>query len=268
MTDTSTTFGGWRDRLTYVLAEAQLLVLGVLFSLGAALVIFRPELPSVPPIVVGWIAAILLFGPALFGFFVAFVKRLRQRNMVEVHHVNAREDAVEKYYVEPSIWADKSVQGPNPYPINGGAAWAVQEFEYLEDVGELTVKGVWLSECEDTKILTSKSHFEAIYEKLTESHIALNVMRDSVSELGADIQERIVNRGAEARERGTMMDETAVKDVFESFGEEIGGTGAEDLPTLEVEEFVDEPIVDEPKTNGAASDGHGRGRQQEAAADD
>ena len=268
MTDeprTSSTFGGWADRLTYVAAEGQLVVLGLLFSVGAAILIFRPTLPSVPPIFVGWLAAVLLFGPPLFGFFVAFVRRLRRRNMVAVHQVNGRSDEVEKYYVEPAIWQDKKIDGPAPYPINGGAAWGVQEFDYDEDLGDLRVKGVWLSECEDTKILTSKSHFESIYEKLTESHIALHVMRDSVSEFGADIQQRLVNRGAEAREKGTLMDENAVKDVFEEFGEDIRGTGADDLPTLELEDLAADAVGD-PETNGSApSDGLG---PEEVAADD
>ncbi|SNR49267.1 hypothetical protein [Halorubrum vacuolatum] len=262
---TSSTFNGWADRLTWLLAEGQILVLGLAFTLGGIIVIYRPTLPSVPPIVVGWIAAILLFGPPLFAFFVVFVRRLRNRNMVAVHQVNGRSDVVEKYYVEPTIWQDKKIEGPAPYPINGGAAWGVQEFEYDEDLGDLRVKGVWLSECEDTKILTSKSHFEAIYEKLTESHIALNVMRDSVSEFGADIQQTLVNRGAEAREKGTLMDERAVKDVFEAFGEDISGTGADDLPTLELEELASE-AVGEPERNGSApSDGLG---PEEVPADD
>ena len=255
----SSTFGGWADRLTYIAAEGQFVVLGVLFSLGAALVIFRPSLPSVPPIVVGWIAALMLFGPPLFGFWVAFVRRLREHHMIAVHHVDAVGDTVEKYYVEPSMWSEKNVDGAHPYPVNGGSGWAVQSFEHLEDIDELNVEGVWLEECEDTKLLTKKSHMEAIYGKLTESHIAFNIMRESISELGADIQRRVINTGAEARERGTMIDENAVKDVFESFEEDIGGTGPGDLPTLDVDELVrdiDEPEPSDPEptptTNGTA----------------
>lgn len=244
--NTSNTFSGWGDRITWLLAEGQLLVLGLLFSVGSAIFIFRPDVPSVPPIAIGWMASLMLFGPPLFAFFVVFVRKLRQRRMVEVHQVNARTDDVEKWYVEPSVWSEKSVDGPNPYPLNGGSAWGVQEFDYDEELGELRVRGVWLEECEDTKLLTAKSHFESIYEKLTESHIALNVMRDSVSELGADIQKRIVNTGAEAREKGTMLDETAVTDVFESFADDIDGLGSDDLPTIETEDIAQE-VIDEPK---------------------
>ena len=249
MSDTSTTFGGWSDRLTYLMAEGQILVAGLLLSVGAALIIFRPSLPGIPPIVVGWFAVLLLFGPALFGFFVVLIKALRQRMMVEVGHVNAKQDILKKYYVSPEIWQEKTVEGASPYPVNGGSTWAVQDFEYLEDMDELRVEGVWLSECEDTKLYTSKSHMDAIYGKLTESHIALNIMRDSINELGADIQRRIINATSEARERGTMIDKSAVKSVFEDFEENITGTTETDLPTLEIEEEADDAIPDPPSTD-------------------
>lgn len=262
MTDsTSTTFGSWSDRLTYLMAEGQLLVFGLLLSVGAALIIFRPSLPGIPPIVVGWFAVLLLFGPALFGFFVLLIKALRQRVMVEVHHVNAKQDIIKKYYISPEIWKEKTVDGANPYPVNGGSGWAVREFEYLDDVDDLRVDGVWLSECEDTKLYTKKSHMEAIYGKLTESHITLNIMRDSVNELGADIQRKIINKAAEARERGTMLDKSAVKNVFEDFEDRITGTTESDLPTFELEEMTDTAIPEAPTVDGEAG-------SMEAPADD
>ena len=248
---TSGTFGGWSDRLTYIAAESQLIVLAVVFTLGAMFVVYRPTLPSVPPIVTGWLAITLLFGPLLTAFWITFVRRLRRRDMIEVHEVDAVGDTVEKYYIEPEVWKDKSVDGANPYPINGGSSWAVQDLEWMDDVDELVVKGVWLSECQDTKLLTKKSHMEAIYSKLTQSHITLSVMRDSVSELGADIQKRTINDAAEARERGTMMDETAVKDVFEDFEADIGGSDESDLPTLEMDEYVEQAAA----TDGGTDDG-------------
>lgn len=266
-------FGNVWDRLTYVVAEAQILVAGLLFSLGAALVIFRPSLPSIPPVWVGVMAAFLLFGPALFGFFVWLVKRLRTRNMVEVHHVNAVEDTIKKYYVEPELWAEKAIDGPNPYPVNGGTGWAVQELEWLEDVDELRVKGVWLSETSDTELITSKSHFKAIYGKLTESHIALNIMRDSVSEFGADIQRRLINSMAEAREKGRMMDQSAVKSVFEDFEEDATSLGDDDLPTLEPDDVelpggdVVDGLANDALEEIDTPDAMGNGPQQPAATD-
>lgn len=167
--------------------------------------------------------------------------------MTEVHHVNAVEDLIKKYYVEPDLWQNKSVDGPAPYPVNGGSAWAVQEFEHDSEMDQIRVKGVWLSETTDTKLMTEKSHMRAIYGKLTESHIALGILRDSVSEFGADIQKRLTNRMSEARERGKMMDESAVKEVFEDFADGAKNHGPDDLPILEMEEDGTDPLPTEPE---------------------
>jgi len=255
VSDVSSTFASWRDRLTYIVAEAQVLVGGVLVSTAVAIIWLRPEIPGVPPIVVGWVATLLLLGPPVFGFFVWLIHKIRTRNMVEVHHVNAVEDVITKYYVEPEIWREKKIDGPNPYPVNGNAGWAVREFEYMHDLGELHVRGVWLEEVEDTRLLTSKSHMESIYSKLTESHIALKIFRDSVSEFGADIQGRIINRSAEARERGVMLDKSAVKDVFEDFEADVRDLGADDLPTLEPEADGADPEAPDPESADTEPDG-------------
>lgn len=244
MTDTSGTFGGFWDRITYVVAEAQLLVAGSMVTLGIVLLWARPEVPGIPDWVGGVVATFLLFGPPLFGFFVALIRRFRQRNMVEVHHINAVTEDCEKYMIAPEIWKEKNVNGPNPYPVNGGSAWAVREFEYAEDMDQLTVRGVWLEEAEDTKLITSRRHMNSVYEKLTESHMTLKIFRDSITELGADIQGRLINKMSEARERGTMMDKTAVKDVFDDFEDSISDMGTDDLPTLEHDELPGEKTDD------------------------
>lgn len=246
MSETSTTFGGWSDRLTYVVSNAQIFVLGLAFTLGAFMWIYQPSLPGIPPIVESILASILLFFPPLFGFFVTFVRWLRKRRMVEVHHVNGLHDQIEKWYVEPKIWREKKVDGPNPYPVNEGGGWAVREFDWDEDLDTLRVSGVWLEQLEDTKLLTKKSHFESMYDKLVKSHITLNVMRDSMSELGADVQYQLVNEGAEAREKGTLMKPDAVKKVFDDFMHDMEDTGPGELPILRPEEIA-EAVIDEPK---------------------
>jgi len=264
-------FERFRDRLTYLMAEAQVLLLGILLtgfmSLAFVIWYFQPTLPGVPPLVVGWLAAGLLFGPAVFGFFVWLIKALRRAYMIPV--VNAETDTLKKYYVHPKVWEEKKVTGATPYPVNGGSGWAVKEFEHQEDLGQLVVKGVWLSECEDQKLYTKKSHMEAIYGKLTKSHIALGILRDSVNELGADIQRTLINQMALAREKGRMMDENAVKSVFEEFEDNVKDLGADELPTLEVDETA---AGDElPTLEEAAGDidvGMGDGIGPEAPADD
>lgn len=261
-----TTFG-WKDRATYIVANAQLVILAAMVSVGAAILFFAPSIPSVPPIVMGWFAAFLLFGPTLFVVFIKLAGWLRDRNMVTVHHVNGVTDEVQTYFVEPELWREKAVDGPAPYPVNGGESWAVREFENDEDLEQLRVRGVWLEELEDVKLLTKKKQMEEMYDTLVESHIALGIFRDSTTHLASRIQRQLINKSAEARERGTMMDPEAVKEVFEEFENEATSIGPDDLPNIElngeasIEQLATEAVAEGagPGAQEAVTDGGGDG---------
>jgi len=235
VSDLSATFGGWRDRVTYVVAEAQLLVAGVLVAAGVLLWWFNPSVPGIPAwttnVLVGW----LVLGPPMFIAGLRFVAWLRIRNYVEVHHVNAVEDTVRTYFVPPDIWGDKRVDGPAPYRVNDGDAVAVREFEWSPEYGEtghLSVSGVYLSELEDTKLLTSQAHMERMYEDLVDSHLSLAYLRDSISDFAADLQTRIINRMVEAREKGEQLDKDAVQEVTEEFREQAESVTDGDLADI------------------------------------
>lgn len=240
MSDLSATFDGWSDRLTYVLAEGQLLVAGVLVATGLGLWWFNPQVPGVPPwttnVLVGW----LVLGPPMFVFGLRFVAWLRVRRFVEVHHVNAVDDVVRTYFVPPDVWAEKRVDGPAPYRVNDGDAVAVREFDWAPEYGEngsLRVSGVYLSELEDTKLLTSKSHMERMYDDLVDSHLSLAYISDSVSELAADLQTRLINRVVEARENGERLDKDAVQEVTEDFEERARNLTDDDLANIQNEDL-------------------------------
>jgi len=242
VSDLSATFGGWRDRLTYVVAEAQLLVAGVLVAAGVLLWWFNPSVPGIPPwvtnVLVGW----LVLGPPMFIAGLRFVAWLRIRNYVEVHHVNAVEDTVRTYFVPPDIWGDKRVDGPAPYRVNDGDAVAVREFEWSPEYGEnghLAVSGVYLSELEDTKLLTSQSHMQRMYEDLVDSHLSLAYLSESISDLSADLQTRLINKVVEAREKGERLDKDAVQTVTEEFREQAEAITDDELADITPDDLPD-----------------------------
>ncbi|MFC6716264.1 hypothetical protein ACFQGT_07835 [Natrialbaceae archaeon GCM10025810] len=212
-------FGNWKDRFAYLLAEAQLLVIGVMFSIGVLIMWFRPQFPGIPPIVHGWFAALMLFGPPLFGLFVTGARKLRQRNMVEVYHINGVDDVRKKYYVEPGVWSEKTVEGPSPYRVNDEGSFEVREFDWYPDQGEdgtLIVTGCYFSQLSDSKLVTVKAMLEDIHGQLIETAIAYNKLRGRISRMGVEIERDVVNFQAEADERGLMGRKTAVKERFEA----------------------------------------------------
>jgi hypothetical protein len=228
------TFGDWRDRLTYLLAEAQLLVAGVLVSSGIMLWWWSPSIPSAPAWALDLLVGSLILSPPLFIVGVRFTQWVRTRNWVRVYHVNAVEDVVATYEVPPEVWQEKTVEGPGPWPVNGKSAWAVREYDWEPETETLTVRGVWLSSMEDTRLLTSKRHMESLYGTLIEKYLELSALRDHVSEMGAEVQESTLNAAAEAREKGLMLDPSVVQETVDDHRDDAETRyGEDDLPTLD-----------------------------------
>lgn len=255
----SSTFDGMADRLTYVAANGQLVVLSLAFTVGAVLVIYRPELPQVPPIMLGWMAALMLFGPPLFAFWVTFVRKLREHRMVPVFHINGVSDDREKFYVSPEVWENRTVEGPSAYVLDGGG-FEVREFEYVEDVGELRIRGCYMSKLADSKLVTVKAMLEDIHGDLIDTFLAYNRMRGRISKMGVQIQNDLINQEAEADEHGLMNPPTSVKDRFEAAADDAEENATEDIQDVEehAESYFEEHGVPErsgpPQTMEQAAD--------------
>lgn len=250
------TFASAKDRLVWVVTEAQWLVVSVLVFLGLVIGLAQPSIPGAPGWVTDFLAALLILGPPLFLAGVRFAKWLRVRNWVQVHHINSIEDTVEKYNVPPDVWKDKTVEGADPWPVNGGSAWAVRQFEWIEGTEDLVVEGVYLSELSDDKLLTSKRHMKEIHGSLLEKYLELSSLRDRLGRMGVEAQEALANAGAEAREQGQLTDPKAVQNVYEDAKQDAEDLGTDDLPTIEDVEDDIEEIGTEPEPEQGAGGDH------------
>lgn len=242
-------FGNWKDRVTYVLGEAQLLVGATIVVVGVLLAWYQPTIPAAPRWMVDFLAALFILGPPLFIGGLKLADWLRTRNHVEVYEINAVEDTTEKWLVPPETWRDKTVENADPWPVNGGSAWAVRSFEWHDGIEELTVEGVWLSELSDDKLLTAQRHMEEVHGSLLKKYLELSGIRDRVSYMGAEIQETLVNEGAKAREKGELLDADAVEDSYQDAKDDAEGLGADDLPTIE--ETIGDDLDPTPETTGS-----------------
>ena len=264
------TFTNWRDRVTYVVAEAQLLVAASIVAVGFALWWFDPSIPRLPTWVTDYLVATMMLGPPLFLVFVKFVRWIRVRNWVEVHHVNAAEDVLEKHLVPPQTWKDKTVEGADPWPVNDGSAWAVRQYDYHEETGDLVVEGVWLSAAEDTKLLTSKNHQRKLYSTLLDHYRELLTVRDLAEWMGSRIQHKLINAAAEARERGKHLDPTAVSEAIEDAKDEVPDANPDDLPSIEEMDDLPEDLSREgvtPDVGGSESGAPSASGGESVAAD-
>ncbi|SER75359.1 hypothetical protein [Natrinema salaciae] len=263
MSDTSGTFANWKDRITYIVAEAQLLVFAVLFSVGIAILWIRPSVPGIPPIVFGWFAAAILLGPPLIAIFVTGARKLRNRRMETVYHINGVDDTRRKLYVAPEVWKEKTVEGPSPYHCNDGDAFEVREFTYHEDTDQLVVRGCYFSQLADSKLVTIKAMLEDVHGDLVDAFLEYNRLRGRISKMGLEIQRDVINEEAEADERGLMNPRTAVKDRFEAAKDDAEARDVDEIKdiTQYVDDYTDDhgprtPVeADESRANQPATDG-------------
>lgn len=261
------TFNNWTDRVIYVITEAEYLTAGVLTAVALGMLYFDVQIPRVPPPITHLLIATLLFSPWLFIAGLKFAQWLRKRNWVEVHHVNAVHDTVEKYKVPPAIWSDKTVDGPDPWPVNGGDAWAVREFEWIEATGELRVRGTWLSGCTDDELLTSKRQLKEVHGGLLDAYIELGAMRDHIGQLGAEVEEATLNEAWLAQEEGRAMDPSVIREGIEDAREQAQEMGRGDIPTTR--ESVREIDLEDPTRDAEThrQGGDERGRYERDADD-
>jgi len=242
------TFASNKDRLTYLLAEYKLLVFGMLLGALALVWYYQPVIPSPPAWAAGLTVAWILFGPLCFPAGVRVAKWLHYRNWEEVHHINAVEDVREKWMVPPDTWKDRETDGPAPNLVNDGDAYEVREFEWLDDIEQLRVRGTWLSAAKDGDLVTSRTHMERIHDGLLDKARTLAELAGQWSDRAIQMQENIIMSGAEARERGQLVDKDAARDVYQ----EMRG----DVDPVDADEFLDVTERDLAEDERPTQNGH------------
>lgn len=251
----SPTFASRTDRVTYLLAQYKILITGLIIGVVALWIFYQPQVrlpPEFAAVTVGWI----VFGIPCYLAGAKIARWLRRRNWEEVHEVDMRRDVIEKWYVPPQTWREKVVDGDPPHPVNDSSAWAVEQFEYLEDIGELRVDGVWLAGLESTKQYTAKSMLVDMHEWMLDQIEKLADLRARWSRGVVEMENKVVNSKAEAEERGITLDKTAAKEVFDSITDDTD----DDIPGLDTE--------DQPEIGDYLSDGDQLERKIDEARED
>jgi len=244
------TFANNRDRLTYLLSEYKLLVFGLLVGVGFLIWYYQPAIPKPPTwvasLAVGWI----VLGPICFPAGRKIALWLHYRNWEEVYHINSVEDVREKWYVPPETWNQKEVSGPAPNLVNERSDYEVREFEWLEDIGELRVRGTWVSAAKDSELVTSKTHMKRIHSGLLEKARTLAQLAGQWSDRSIQMQEELIISGAEARERGQLVDKDAARDIYDEMRGDVEPADAGDFLEASHRDLAEDERPTPPAENG------------------
>jgi hypothetical protein len=241
---TEPTFSGWRDRAMFAFAEHPFVILAGLMMLLASFVAFLLWGPSitVPPFILDFLVGSIVLLPMTAPSGWLIVRYVRRLSWIEVHlcdaEAHAKQDgkAQEKFMVPPEVWKDKNVGEYPPTPINGGAAWQVQSYEWDEDLRELYVNGTPVPEVNSDRMFSWRNYVKDLFDHLIETKLQLGRARDRTSLMAADIQEAELNTAAEARERGVMLDSEATKDAWEDATSDLDSAQPEEI---QIDDYLD-----------------------------
>lgn len=214
------TFNSKRDRVTYLIGEYKLIIASAILA-GGILVAWSDGSIEVPGWVGGVAAAYLLFGPISYIGGRKIIKWVRRRHWIDVFHINAATDEREKWLVPPSVWEEKTVDGPPPRRVNDQQDFEVREFEWMGDVEQLHVEGSRFEETMDSKMVTSRSYAQDVHDFLEDSHATLKDIRDRWSRMAIDVKGAVVNQISEAHERGINPDNDAAREIWEEAESDI-----------------------------------------------
>ena len=232
------TFQDKWDRLTWLLHSYRFWI-GTAAVLGfAALVYFRPTV-DIPASYTAAIGAFVLVGIAGIPAGFYFGRWLRRYRAVDVYHINAVDDVIEKWHVPPAMWDEKRVDEVDPYPVNDGDAYAVREFDYYEGLDQLVVRGVWLEGAQDDQLFTAKGQLEEIHEFLLDGYEAIAKIRGRISRMAMDVQRETITALAEAQEKGKMIEQDSVEQIWQEASENIEEELPDSPPKLDPDTDLD-----------------------------
>lgn len=240
-------FGGWRDRAAFLAAEYRIPISVTIFS--AFLWLTFNEIEYSPPD--GTMAVLGSFMLLSFpGFFVGkkIVDWLYDPNMVQVAVVLPGHDIVYRCIeVPPGIWEDKEVHGASPLPVDQGwADYLVTEYEYLEDIDELVIRGCELSMLEPGEAVANAEKIEEYYRDYLQVRDSYAKLRARVASLAQDAHDDGLLAALDVEDK-TLAPGVSVLDLLDKA--EDGDD--DELPTIDdLQEPVGETDLNGEKTNG------------------
>lgn len=239
------TFKDKWDRITFLLHSYRLWI-GLFTTAGlVALIYIQPTIP-VPPEVIAAIGGFALIGVGALPVGFKIGRWLRGFRAVEVYHFNAPQGEIEKYYVPPAVWENKTVKNAEPWPVNDGTAWAVREYEWVEATETLVVDGCWLADAADPALAYKKTHMEEMHTFLLDTYQIISQLRGRFSRMAMDVERQTVNAVHEAQEKGTTLNRTAIKEIWNDAAEELRDVIPDDHPELDEIEEINEERSPEP----------------------
>jgi hypothetical protein len=259
--DTSPTFSSRWDRATYLLAEYKWPLIVVFI---AVLIVYSTQdarIPTPPDVWIDFsVAAAIVAFPAYLAF-AAAVKRLIRRRDIRVVEIGGPQEDTTPYWVPPRTWEDRDVHLQDAYRPPGSEQWHVWDLDWMGDVGQLEVTGIWQATAHPAEVHKSQAKVDAIWMDMIRELIKANASEALLAKRGVDIHDASMAEYLEMEEKGVLPDGVSVSDEIEKLESEIEGTldieSIGEIEDSETEERLDDDPEPAPNDTQMVEDGTG-----------
>lgn len=237
--DPQPTFANWKDRAVYLIAEFKIPLSITVFGVGLWAVWARPEIPSPP----SWVGAVVLTWAILslptYIAGIKIAKWLHNPPKVKVGIARPGNEVIHKFVeVPPELWRNATkLDESDPLPADEGVDYVITEYEYLEDIGELRIRG-----CDPSMLDPgdSFSYHERV-DRYYEGHMSLRAeysrLKAITSDLIQDAHDGGLMAGINARDT-TLAPDVSAQELLAQVEQSDEFQDPEEI--MEFEEFLEQ----------------------------
>jgi hypothetical protein len=216
----------------------------------------RPEVPDPPPGTLPFLGIWAVFSVPLYAVSVRIIRWIDPPDpgvRVLEAHAGSEEKGI-PHVVPREIWEERTVEGPDPYPLDDGA-YLVRHLEWLDDIEELRVTGVWKANATALELWRAEKRIDDMHEWYREELQKASALTARVERLGIDMHSSSMVAAAEAIGRGNLPDRDLVGDAIDDAREDV--EKMDDPPTMA--ETLDETDEAAAHAEATAPDQDGKG---------
>lgn len=245
--DPMPTFRDWKDRTVYLVAEYKIPISATILAIALYLAFGQPETPDPPPEVMATFASVSLLAiPCFIGGkkITTWLIRLRMHNVQVCNGGDPPE--YDSKRCPPGIWKNKKTVGAAPLDardLDGWADYVVTDWEWLDDIGELRVRGSERTKLSPGEREASEAKVEAVYSHYVAVLNAFSKLKGRTQELMTLAHDDAMLQSIRVKDKTLAPSVSALDAIQEATKEED-----DELPELgeEIEE-VDMPDFDAPE---------------------
>lgn len=233
MEDPAPTFSNGWDRVTFLLAEYKFPLTVMILAAGVWAAYATPQIPQPPEWTVNFsVAGFLMALPTWIVGAKISAYLYPEPDYVKVGVANPGEhgdnDRTGEYRVKkvlPDVWAGRTESKNSALRPKEGVDFVVTAFNWMEDIGELEVRGCEQADLPPADAWTNANRVETVYREYSSVKRMYSSLKGRVNDLATDVHDITIMEQIAEKEKAELSPGVSITDEIEGLEREV-----EDLP--------------------------------------